>query len=254
MAETPAARALIEAVAPDSVVYLAQADSTGHFAVGPLNPGTYRVRATLDQNQNHRADRGEAWDSLRVTAPQSGPIELLAVQRDTLPARIVSVGLADSVTLRLVFDRLLDPSQQFPPANFRVAGADSVPIPATAVRTPRDEAALARAQEQQAADSARRADSLAGRPRPAAPRPAAAPAVDSTLKPSRPPPFTTLSVVLARRLAPNTSYRARVTTVRALSGRETGSERSFTTPKPPPPRPAADSTARRGAAAPPRRP
>ena len=251
VAEQPVGRALIEATSPDSVVYLAQADSLGHFSVGPLNPGTYLVRATVDQNQNHKGDRGEAWDSLRVTVPHAA-IELLTASRDTLPARIVTATIADSVTVRVVFDRLLDPAQQFVPNNFNVAGADSVRIPVTAVRTPRDEAAIALAQQQRTADSVRRADSLAGRPRPRAVPGAAAPR-DSLPKPSRPPPFTTVTLVLARPLAPNAPYRVRVTTVRALSGRETGSERSFTTPKPPPARPPADTTTRR-AAPPPSRP
>ena len=253
VAEQPVGKALVEATSSDSVVYVAQADSLGRFSVGPLNPGTYLVRATIDQNQNHRADRGESWDSLRVTTPHPAPIELLAASRDTMPALIVSATLADSVTLRVVFDRLLDPAQQFVPDNFRVAGADSVRVPVTAVRTPRDEAELARVQQQRMADSARRAGSLAGRPRPRA-VPSAAPArADSTPKPSRPPPFTTLSLVLARPLAPNAPYRVRVSTVRALSGRAIASERSFTTPRPPPPRPPADTSARRPAA-PPSRP
>ena len=245
--EQPLARALIEAVSPDSVVYLAQSDSAGRFAVGPLNPGSYLVRATIDQNQNHKADRGESYDTVRVSAPQSAPVELLAAPRDTLPARITTVSVADSMTLRVAFDRLLDPSQQFPPANFHLAGADSVRIPVTAVRTPHEEAALQRARMQTVADSMRRADSLAGRPRPPA-QPAAA--TDTTRKPSRPPPFTTISLALPRPLAPNTSYRVRVTTIKALSGRETGSERSFITPRPAPPRPPADTTAPPGAARP----
>jgi hypothetical protein len=245
--EQPLARALIEAVSPDSVVYLAQTDTAGRFAVGPLNPGSYLVRATIDQNQNHRADRGESYDTIRVNTPQTAPVELLAAPRDTLPARITTVSVADSVTLRVAFDRLLDPSQQFPPANFYLAGADSVRIPITAVRTPHEETALQRARMQAVADSARRADSLAGRPRP--PAQPAAPA-DSARKPSRPPPFTTITLALPRQLAPNTSYRVRVTTIKALSGRETTSERSFITPRPAPPRPPADTTARPGAARP----
>ncbi|HKP16570.1 MAG TPA: Ig-like domain-containing domain, partial [Gemmatimonadaceae bacterium] len=142
--EQPLVRALIEAVTPDSVIYLAQTDSGGRFAVGPLTPGSYLVRATVDQNQNHKADRGESFDTVRVTAPQTAPVELLAASRDTLPARIVSVNVADSVTLRVTFDRLLDPSQRFPAGNFQLAGADSVPIPISAVRTPQEDAALTR--------------------------------------------------------------------------------------------------------------
>jgi hypothetical protein len=245
----PAARALIEATTPDSVVYLAQADSGGRFSVGPLNPGSYLVRATIDQNNNHRADRGESWDSLRVSAPSTAPVELLAASRDTLPARLATVTMGDSVTLRLTFDRLLDPAQQFALTSFRVAGSDSVPIALTAVRTPAQETELTLARQRQLADSARRADSLAGRALPPV-QPAPAAAQDSLPRPSRAAPFTSLSLVLARPLAPNTPYRARVTTVRALSGQTTASERLFTTPRAGAPRAAADSAPPRGAAPP----
>ena len=247
VAETPVPRALIEATSPDSVVYLAQSDSLGRFSVGPLNPGSYLVRMTIDQNQNHRADRSESFDTLRVVAPHPAPVELLAASRDTLPARISSVTMTDSTTLRVSFDRLLDPAQQFPATNFFLAGADSVRIPITAVRSPIEDAARDRARQQAFADSTRRADSLAGRPRPAAPRPAAAAPTDSLPKPSRPAPFTTISLDVARPLAPSATYRLRVTTVRALSGRATGSERTFTTQKTSAPRTPADTTAPRGA-------
>jgi Bacterial Ig-like domain len=247
VAERGAANALVEAVTPDSVVYLTQADSLGRFSVGPLVPGTYLVRGTIDQNGNRTQDRTESWDSVRVTAPLSAPVELLVAPRDTLPARLTAVTLADSVTLRLTFDRLLDPAQEFPVANFRVAGADSASIPLTTTRTPQQEAAAQAARSRQAADSARRADSVAGRPRAAQlPGPAAAGA-DSAAKPSRPAPFTGLTLGLARPLAPSTTYRVSVKSVRALSRREGGSERTFTTPRPEPVRPVADSTAPPGA-------
>ena len=252
VAGTPVPRALIEATSPDSVVYLAQSDSLGRFTVGPLDPGSYLVRMTVDQNQNHRADRGESFDTLRVVAPHPAPIELLAASRDTLPARVSSVTLADSTTLRVAFDRLLDPTQQFPVANFLLAGADSVRIPITAARSPIEDVAREAAKQKAFADSVRRVDSLAGRPRPA-PQPAPVAAADSLPKPSRPAPFTTISLSIARPLAPSATYRLRVTTIKALSGRATGSERTFTTPKTPAPRSPADSTAPRGAR-PPSRP
>ena len=245
----PAARALIEAVTPDSVVYLAQADSSGRFSVGPLDAGSYLVRATIDQNNNHRADRGESWDSLRVTAPRTAPVELLVASRDTLPARLATVSMADSVTLRLTFDRLLDPAQQFAFTNFHVAGSDSVRIAVTAVRTPAQETEVALTRQRQMADSVRRADSLAGRPLPPV-QPVPAATQDSLPKPSRPAPFTALSLVLARPLSPNTPYRARVTTVRALSGQATASERLFTTLRAGAPRAPADSAAMRRPAPP----
>jgi hypothetical protein len=253
VAERAAPDGLVEAISPDSVVYVAQADSVGHFSVGPLAPGTYLMRGTLDQNRNRKQDRTEAWDTVRVSAPLSAPLQLLTAQRDTLPARIQGVALSDSVTLNVTFDRLLDPMQTFAAANFRLVligtGADSVVIPVVATRTPREERERQQALQTQAADSSRRADSVAGRPRPALPRPAA-PQDTTAPVPNRPGPFTTLSVIVGR-LAPSTTYRLSVTSIRALSGRVTGSERQFTTPKPPPPPPRPDST---GGAAPNGRP
>jgi hypothetical protein len=240
VAERVAPRALIEAISKDSVVYLAQADTVGNFSVGPLSPGTYLMRATVDQNQNRTLDRGEPWDSVRVVAPQTAPVELLTAPRDTLPPLIQSVAVFDSVTVRLTFDRLLDPAQTFPVANFRVVGSDSAAVPIVAVRTPREEADIAKRAQAAPADSARRADSLAGRavppvstavpPLPTARNAAAAQAAQA--KPSRPAPFTAITLVLARPLPPNANYVARVTTVRALSGRASPSERRFTTPRP----------------------
>jgi hypothetical protein len=243
VAERAAPDGLVEAISPDSVVYVAQADSVGHFSVGPLAPGTYLMRGTVDQNRNRKQDRTEAWDTVRVSAPLTTPLQLLTAPRDTLPARIQGVGLSDSVTLSVTFDRLLDPMQAFPAANFRLVligtGADSVVIPIVSTRTPREERDRQKVLQTQAADSARRADSVARRPRAALPRPPAA--RDTTApEPNRPGPFSTLSVIVGR-LAPSTTYRLSVTSIRALSGRVTGSERQFSTPKAPPP-PRADST------------
>jgi hypothetical protein len=242
-AERPAPRAYIEAMTADSITYLAQADSVGHFEVGPLGPGTYLVRAIVDANQNRALDRGEPWDTVRVTTPQPAPLELLTAVRDTLPADRFSVALLDSVTIQVTFDHLLDPNQSFTPAMFRVVGADSVAIPITAIRTPREEAQRTKALAQAALDSARRADSVAGRPRPPVPVVPPSAVAKPAPTPSRPPPITTLTIVLARPLAPNTNYRVSVASVRALNGRTASSTRSFTTPKPPPPKPANDSTA-----------
>jgi hypothetical protein len=117
------------------------------------------------------------------------------------------------------------------------------------VRSPAQETELALTRQRQMADSVRRADSLAGRPPPPV-QPPATTAQDSLPRPSRPAPFTTLSVVLARPLPPSTPYRARVSGVRALNGLTAESERLFTTPRAEVARAAADSAAPRPAAAP----
>ena len=78
------------------------------------------MRGTIDQNRNRLQDRTEAWDTVRVSAPLATPLQLLTAPRDTLPARIQGVALTDSTTLNVTFDRLLDPTQPFPAASFRL--------------------------------------------------------------------------------------------------------------------------------------
>jgi len=234
-AERPAARALVQGVTADSVTYLAQSDSVGRFTLGPLPPGSYLVRAIIDANSNRALDRNEQFDTARVVAPLAKPVELLTIVRDTLPPRISSVVPVDSLSLRVTFDRTLDPAQVLAPTAYRLVGPDSVAIPIVAVLVPREEQAEYLARQQASADSARRADSLAGRPLP--PR---ITIVEANArrggpvgpKPSVPPPYTAVLLRIARPLAPNTNHRLSVTGARALSGRAQSSERTFTTPRP----------------------
>ena len=262
-AERPAVRALVQGIVAqpgsrDTITYLAQTDSTGHFTLGPLPDGTYLVRAVLDVNSNRALDRNEAYDSARVTVPRKEPLELLAIVRDTLAPHITSVTVVDSLSLRASFDRPLD-QRAIPPASaFRLVGPDSVVIPVTSALTPRMEAEATKAAADARADSARRADSLAGKAPPAARAPTQAVPlpgrVGRTLpeaaKPSVPAPPSALLLRLAHPMASGTLYRLGVTEARALSGRIATSERTFTTPKPvpKPAKPAADTTR------PPRRP
>jgi hypothetical protein len=245
LAEHPAPRAFIEAITPDSVRYLGQADSLGRFAVGPLPEGTYLVRAIIDANANRNLDRNEAYDSVVVRVPHTQPLELLAIPRDTLPVRVQTVLISDSLTLRITFDRPLDPGTVITPANFRLAGADSAAVPITTVLTPSQEAAELKARQEAVADSTRRADSLAKKPlppvRPVAPPTPVRGAPTPPPKPSIPAPITSLLLKLAHPLAANSIYRITATGVHALNGRTQASERSFSTPKPPPPKPPADS-------------
>lgn len=242
MGERPAARALVQAVAADSMIYLAQSDSTGRFSVGPLPQGSYLVRAIIDANGNRALDRNEMYDSARVTTPQAKPIELLAIARDTLPPRMITVSQFDSLTLRISFDRPIRTEDVPAPRAFRLVGPDSVAIPIVAVFTPKQEQDRAKTLLQAAADSVRRADSLAGRkPAPAVAatvpvtRPGARPALATLDTPSVRPPVTQISLTLPHPLPPSTTFRLSVANVKALSGKVGSSERSFSTPKPAPP-------------------
>ena len=251
-AERPAALALVQALTPDSVLYLAQTDSGGKFTLGPLPTGRYLVRAIVDANGNRALDRNEAFDSLTVVVPLAAPIELRTAPRDTLAPRLLSVTAADSTGLRVEFDRPLDPTQTLDKADFRLVAADSSVVAIASVQSPRDELLQAQAARQAVTDSIRRADSLAGKALAPVPRPAAA-AKAPLPKPSLPPPFNTLLLRTAAPLAPNAPYRLSVRNLRGLTGRTQPSERSFTTPKPPPPPPARDS-ARTSAPPPAKRP
>ena len=251
VAGTPV-KAYIEALTADSTVYLSQSDSLGKFTIGPLGTGSYLVRAIIDQNNNRTLDRNEAFDTLRVTVPQQGPIQLLAVPRDTLPATMGIPTVGDSVTLNVVFDRLLDPEQAVDAAAFRLIGSDSVQVPIAGAYSPAALRSADSLRAKVAADSVRRADSLAKKPVAPSPAPPAAAPVPAPgtppagkapppppPKPNRPSPFGSLTLKLERALKPSTEYRLSTTGLRALSGKSAPSERRFSSPKPPPAKPAA---------------
>ncbi|MBA3892029.1 MAG: Ig-like domain-containing protein, partial [Gemmatimonadaceae bacterium] len=200
----------------DSAVFVAPADSSGAFTVGALGPGDYIVRGYIDQNANRVLDRSEVWDSVRVAvggAPAGG-IELLLAERDTMPARMASIAITDSVTLTIEFDKPLDPAQAFGPALVRIVRADSTPAGVAAVRTRRE------------TDSLRAAADTSARP------PLAQPldSLQALNVPARPAPPTTLIVTLTEPLQPATTYRVTVTGVRTLLLYESTATRLITTP------------------------
>ena len=242
--ERTAPLAYMEAITPDSVVYLAQADSLGRFTIGPLAPGSYLVRAILDANNNRVLDRNELFDTLRVTVPLAAPVELLAAARDTMPSTIGTVDVTDSLKLKVTFTRLLAPTQTLAVSAFRLVGPDSAVIPISAVYSPLQERTADSLALKAKADSSRRADSLAGKvlvptapvaPAAAQPTRAGKAAPPPPRKPSVAPPFTIVTVKLGQPLLANKQYRLSVNGVRALNGRADSSVRSFATPKPPPP-------------------
>ncbi len=241
--ERPVPRAFIEAMATDSTVYIAQADSAGHFSVGPLPSGSYLVRGIIDQNGNRALDRSELSDTARVLPPLAQPVELLAILRDTLPARILTVEPADSLTLRVTFDRPLDPAQSIGTGNFRLVRADSSIVALVSVRTARQDADSAKAAVGVREDSLRRADTTTRRapPVPDSRVTRVGAAAREGTRPSRPPPSPTVTLRLATPLAHATTYRLSASGIVALSGRTAPSDRSFTTRAPPAPKPASDS-------------
>ncbi|HYD52710.1 MAG TPA: Ig-like domain-containing protein, partial [Gemmatimonadaceae bacterium] len=139
-AERVATGALVEArpVGDTIVAYLAASDSVGAFSVGPLPGGEYRVRGYVDGNRNRQLDRGEIWDSTTVTTTaQQTLVELYLAPRDTLPPRILTVTVVDSLHLSVEFDRAIDPNAGYGSASFRLRRTDSTDVPILGVLTKR---------------------------------------------------------------------------------------------------------------------
>jgi len=217
-----AAGALIESfVPPDSIhPYVALVDTGGAFALEHVPPARYTVRAYVDRNKNMSIDPSEPWDSTSVSLADSAHIELLLFVHDTAPPRLRDVAAADSLTLRLTFDKPIDPAQTLTAANFAIVGPDSAAVPiASAGPEPRDTSG-----------------------RTAAPPPTRGgvnPRIDTTAKPkrvmSRPTAISTAIIKLQRPLTPKLVYRVRAIGIRGLLGVTGNSERPFTAPAPPPP-------------------
>lgn len=279
--EKPAAHAMVEAIShPDSVVYVAAADSLGAFSIGPFGPGIYTLRAYVDANNNRTLDRGEIWDSVQVSAVTSRPYEeLLLIARDTIGPALQTVGVQDSVTLQLTFDRPVDPQQTLSPDLFRVVRSDSAALAVIRVLTKAEASqeqtiratALADSVERARRDSIRRVrpDSAdrgdtTRRPSPppapppppvsAVPLPTRAPAVSgrsadsvgtpgSALKPKLPAPSPTVVLRLGNRLESGRTYRVIAIGIRNVMHRAATTNRTVAIPKPAPRAPG-DSTRR----------
>ena len=213
MNERVAARALVEVIRrPDSIPYVGTSDSTGQFTVGPLEEGTYAVRAILDANNNRALDPQESWDSLAIVVRGSSPfVELLAVPRDTIGPRLLTVTVQDSVSLAASFDRPLDVGMPLTPASFRVMSADSARLTIVRVVNRAQSDTIARDTTTVAVDSLRRV---------AVPRPSQRPPARDVilrLDPSAP-------------LRPGAAYRITAVNARGLLGAVRTSDRVITVP------------------------
>jgi hypothetical protein len=160
----PAVRALVEAtLMPDSLVYRTLTDSGGVFQLHNLPAGHYRVYGVIDQNNDRRRGLRELFDSAGVDLDTAAtPLELYAFAHDTVGARVRQVEYVDSITIKLTFDRPLDPAFVLDTSNLVVATLNdsTTPLPITGVFTQKglDSArTLADSLSRMAADSTRRA-------------------------------------------------------------------------------------------------
>ena len=227
VAGAPANGALVESfIATDTLhPYMALVDSSGAFAIEHLPPARYTVRAYLDRNKNLGIDFSEPWDSVSINITDTATTDLLIFAHDTTAPRIRDVIAADSVSLRVSFDKPVSPSQTLTAANFAVIGPDSMAVPIVS------------------AGPVLRDTSVTTVSPPAEPRPPGRPIVPtrrdttSVARPvmPRPAPISEVMIKLQRPLAPKTRYRIRAIGIRGLLGHTGDSERPYTTPAPAPP-------------------
>jgi hypothetical protein len=229
-AERSAPRGYVEVVRlPDSLRYVGAADSSGQFAVGPLDTGTYAVRAIIDANTNRGLDPGEMWDSVTIAVRGTSPfVELLAAARDTIAPRLLTVNVIDSLTLMANFDRALDPVVPLTPQSFRIEAADSSRLRIVGVMS-RAQYEAGRAPRDTVRDTTR-----AARPAPVAEPRAVPPPVEA--RPSRPAPVrdVVIAVDSAAPLRHGASYRVTAVNARGLTGATRTSDRVITVPRPAP--------------------
>jgi hypothetical protein len=188
--------------ADTSTNFVAVGDSVGAFAFANLPPGPYKVRGILDENNNKGLDAHEGWDTTTVSLTDSARIEIFAFPHDSVAPRLTEVGIRDSVTLELIFDRPIDPNLQITPTIIGIKRSDSTEVAVLSVARggPTGDATAA----------------LTG------------------LRPSRPTPSSSLLVKLGIPLRQATTLRIRAVGIRSLDGIAKTSERvALVDPNPP---------------------
>jgi hypothetical protein len=218
----PAASALVIAtLLPDSLAYRGVADSSGHFALGPLPAGDYVVSGVLDQNNDQLQDSREAYASTKTPRGKTDVGELWAFVHDTTPVRIQTVTVDDSAKATVTFSQKLDPRQRLSPrdATLRLL-PDSTAVPiASLLPQPVDDSlhqVRGRPDSTLVRDSLTKRDSSRTRPRQG--RGAPITTMINEPKTSRPPLFDRLVVRPVRPWTPGTRLVLEVRGIRNVTG------------------------------------
>lgn len=179
----------------------------------------------MDLNKNFGIDPSEPWDSVSVSLTDTATATVLVFAHDTVPPRIRDVSVVDSLTLRVAFDKPVDPSQTLLAANFAVIGPDSARVPVVSAGAPVKDTTAAPVNP------------ALGAPQPARPPLPSRRDTVTVAKPVMPRPTLISEAVikLQRPLTPKTTYRVRAIGIRGVLGHTGDSERLYTTPAPTPP-------------------
>jgi hypothetical protein len=218
----PAGGALVIAsLLPDSLPYRGVADSSGRFSLGPLPAGDYLVAGVLDQNQNQLQDPREAYGTAQTQRGRPDVGEVWAFVHDTMPPRVQTVTVDDSVSATATFTQKLDPRQRLRPTDARLRLLpDSTPVAiASILPKPVDDSlhrrAPARDTTAAAADTLEQPDSV---PPQRAGAPARRRAPTTEVLTSRPPLFDRLVVRVLKPWSPGARLVLELRGVRNVTG------------------------------------
>ena len=231
VAGRPGRQALVELyLLPDSLIYRTRSDSSGRFAIGPLPRAGWTVYGVIDQNNNHRRESREAWDSTVIAPGTTEVTALWTIPRDTTAPRITTITADDSLKATITLSLPLDPTQPAESLGFSLlTQKDSLPVPYLSLLPKPLDDSLARSR--QASRDSTEADTTAGaaKPaRPAKPRPPRAPVdtappppekaqADSILR-SRPALYDKLVLRVERPFVPESRYLIQIRGLRSVAG------------------------------------
>ena len=238
-AAKPAPNARVEVYLPSDTVlrWGARADSSGRFTVRDLAPGSYRVRAWIDGNNDRRLGEREASDTGSITLDTRATIDLYAFVRDTMPPRIEQVEFVDSTAIRIRFDRAIVGDWDARGA-VTLQASDSTPIALGGALMPTVRYDSLLAAEREAAKQAKAADSTRAdstRADSTAASPATADSIPSIPAPTfdRLAPVQQWTIRLSAPLRPG-MYKLKIEGATGLNGRSGKTERDIRVVVPPP--------------------
>lgn len=113
--------------------YTTLAEEDGIFALRFLPPGRYRIVAYDDMMGTGEADFSDPQDSLEVElATEADTLvteELALLTPDTVPVALATAQAEDTITVRLDFDKHLDPDDPLEEVTARLRSEDQEPVP-----------------------------------------------------------------------------------------------------------------------------
>ncbi len=121
--------ALVELIrVGDSVTYVGITDSIGTFSIRGAPSGQYLVIATLDENNNERRERREAFDSALVSLDSVATFDLWTFSHDSTGPTMRNAGIVDSMAVATEFTQALASDIQVAHSARVFLLPDSVPI------------------------------------------------------------------------------------------------------------------------------